>query len=47
MSEISGRRLGSDAWREALEAKTGRTLKPQKGGPKPKRDLRAFGKVAP
>jgi len=28
----------SDAWLEALEAKTGRTLGPQKRGPKPKRE---------
>jgi putative transposase len=32
-SETSGRPLGSEAW---LEARTGRTLKPQKRGPKPK-----------
>ena len=34
MSETSGRPLGSAAWIEALEARTGRTLKPQKRGPK-------------
>lgn len=37
MSETSGRPLGSDAWLEALEARTGRTLKPRKRGPKPKK----------
>ncbi len=36
MSETSGRPLGSAAWLEAMEAKTGRTLQPQKRGPKPK-----------
>lgn len=36
MSETSGRPLGSSAWLGELEAKTGRTLKPQKRGPKPK-----------
>lgn len=36
MSETSGRPLGSDAWLGALEARTGRTLKPQKRGPKPR-----------
>jgi putative transposase len=34
MSETSGRPLGSAAWIEMLEASTGRTLKPQKRGPK-------------
>jgi putative transposase len=34
MSETSGRPLGSEAWLEALEAQTGRALKPQKRGPK-------------
>ncbi|MBA3940098.1 MAG: transposase [Sphingopyxis sp.] len=34
MSETSGRPLGSEAWIEALEARTGRTLKAQKRGPK-------------
>lgn len=34
MSETTGRPLGSDEWIERLEAKTGRTLKPQKRGPK-------------
>ena len=37
MSETSGRPLGSDTWLEALEARTGRTLKPRKRGPKPKK----------
>ena len=34
MSETSGRPLGSDAWLVMLEVQTGRTLKPQKRGPK-------------
>jgi putative transposase len=34
MSATSGRPLGSAAWLDALEEKTGRTLKPQKRGPK-------------
>jgi putative transposase len=34
MAETSGRPLGSEAWLEALEAQTGRALKPQKRGPK-------------
>lgn len=34
MSETSGRPLGSEAWLEDLEAKTGCALKPQKRGPK-------------
>jgi putative transposase len=34
MSETSGRPLGSEAWLDALEAQTGRALKPQKRGPK-------------
>jgi len=38
ISETSGRPLGSDAWIEALEAKTGRTLKLQKRGPTPGRE---------
>lgn len=36
MSETSGRPLGSAEWLDTLEAKTGRTLKPQKRGPKPR-----------
>ena len=36
MSETSGRPLGSEAWLEELEARTGRILKPRKRGPKPK-----------
>ncbi len=36
MSETSGRPLGSADWLDALEARTGRTLKPQKRGPKPR-----------
>jgi putative transposase len=38
MSETSGRPLGSVDWIEALEAQTGRALKPRKRGPKPKRE---------
>ena len=45
MSETSGRPLGSNAWIEALEQKSGRTLKAQKRGPKPK--LSAFSKLEP
>lgn len=36
MAETSGRPLGGGAWIETLEARTGRTLRPQKRGPKPK-----------
>jgi putative transposase len=36
-SETTGRPLGDDAWITSLEAKTGRTLAPQKRGPKPKK----------
>lgn len=36
MSETSGRPLGSEAWLGSLEARTGRKLKPQKRGPKPR-----------
>lgn len=36
MSETSGRPLGSEDWLEALEARTGRAIKPRKRGPKPK-----------
>jgi putative transposase len=39
MSETSGRPLGSADWIDALEARTGRTLKPQKRGPKPKASI--------
>lgn len=35
-SETSGRPLGSAAWIAGLEARTGRTLAPQKRGPKPR-----------
>ena len=35
-SETSGRPLGSEAWISGLEARTGRTLAPQKRGPKPR-----------
>lgn len=47
MSETSGRPLGSDTWLEALEARTGRILKPRKRGPKPKGELGVFSKLAP
>jgi putative transposase len=36
MSETSGRPLGSAEWLDDLEARSGRTLKAQKRGPKPK-----------
>jgi putative transposase len=36
MAETSGRPLGSEDWLGELEARTGRILKPQKRGPKPK-----------
>jgi putative transposase len=36
MSESSGRPLGGDAWLAAIEARTGRQLRPRKRGPKPK-----------
>lgn len=36
MSETTGRPVGSDDWIEALEARSGRTLKAQKRGPKPR-----------
>ena len=36
MSESSGRPLGSDAWLAALETRTGRILRPQKRGRKPR-----------
>jgi putative transposase len=35
-SESSGRPLGSSEWIADLEARTGRSLAPQKRGPKPK-----------
>ena len=46
MSETSGRPLGSDRWLTDLEGQTGRTLKPQKRGPK-RRELSVFSKLAP
>jgi putative transposase len=36
MAETSGRPLGGEDWLDALEEKSGRVLKPQKRGPKPK-----------
>jgi putative transposase len=36
MAETSGRPLGNEQWLESLEEQTGRPLKPQKRGPKPK-----------
>lgn len=36
MAETSGRPLGSSTWLEDLEERTGRVLKPQKRGPKPR-----------
>ena len=53
MSETTGRPLGSGTWLEALEAQTGRKLKPQKRGPKPKVGVgsggvfRVFSKLSP
>jgi putative transposase len=48
MSETSGRPLGGDEWLDALEEKSGRTLKAQKRGPKPKpKQLSVFSKLAP
>jgi putative transposase len=44
-SETSGRPLRSSEWVADLEARTGRTLAPQKRGPKPK--ISAFSKLAP
>jgi putative transposase len=38
MSETSGRPLGSSDWLDALEERSGRALKPQKRGPKGKKD---------
>ena len=39
MSESSGRPLGGDAWLAALETRTGRTLRPQKRGRKPRQQM--------
>lgn len=54
MSESSGRPLGSEAWLTAIETETGRALRPQKRGPKPREkvevrseQLSAFSKLAP
>jgi len=52
MSESSGRPLGSEAWLTAIETRTGRTLRPQKRGPKSREEiaqpvLGAFSKLAP
>ena len=52
MSETSGRPLGSEAWLAEIEARTGRTLRPQKRGPKPHEkpadgDFGLFSKLAP
>ena len=52
MSETSGRPLGSEAWLDELEARSGRILKPRKRGPKRKtsagvRELSVFSKLAP
>lgn len=44
MSETSGRPIGDDDWMSKLEEQTGRTLKPQKRGPK---KLSEFSKLAP
>jgi putative transposase len=42
-SETTGRPLGAAAWIEAIEQQTGRTLAPQKRGPKP----RVISKLSP
>lgn len=47
MSETSGRPLGGEAWLDQLEARSGRTLKPRKRGPKPKTEFGVFSKLAP
>jgi putative transposase len=49
MAETSGRPLGSEAWLEALEARSGRVLKAQKRGPKakPQTKISAFSKLTP
>ena len=51
MSETSGRPLGSDAWLSAIETRTGRALRPQKRGPKPRDQVAevfgVFSKLAP
>jgi putative transposase len=46
MSEKSGRPLGRRAWLDMLEAQTGRTLKPQKRGPKPKGEFGVFSALS-
>src|SRR5687768_80900 len=38
MAETSGRPLGSEAWLTAIETRTGRTLRAQKRGPKPREE---------
>ena len=43
MSETSGRPLGSASWLAAIETRTGRTLRPQKRGPKPREKAPEFG----
>lgn len=47
MSETSGRPLGDDSWLDALEARTGRVLKPRKRGPKPKGGPGEAGTLVP
>lgn len=44
-AETTGRPLGDPDWIAALEARTGRTLAPQKRGPKPK--ISGFSKLSP
>jgi len=46
-AEASGRPLGSPSWITTLEERTGRTLAPQKRGPKSKQGISAFSKLAP
>jgi len=45
-AETTGRPVGSDDWLAAIEARTGRTLRQQKRGPKPKQKS-VFCKVEP
>ena len=42
-SETSGRPVGGPGWIAMIEARTGRTLAPQKRGPKPKIAIRCIG----
>ncbi|MGH7485022.1 MAG: hypothetical protein ACREMY_05355 [bacterium] len=46
-SETSGRPLGSAAWLNQLEIRTGRALAPRKRGPKPRQKAQIISKLAP